>query len=164
MFSEAFFRFLKYSLAFVRLRTFSPEANQISSSVISWSEGLSFNVMKSWNMLGKHAFKLFTIDKKTTELDYRDVLQICNLHVRFDFPVFFLRVKILELLWQHWRCLSPGFPSPPPPISTTGHTFIEIVYRVLCCRLNELFISELCKKTSHGHTLLFVLVPDDGLT
>ena len=53
---------------------------------------------------------------------------------------------------------------PNPPISTTGHTFIEIVYRVLCCRLNELFISELHKKISYGHTLLFVLLPDDGLT
>ena len=53
---------------------------------------------------------------------------------------------------------------PNPPISTTGHAFIEIVYRVLCCRLNELFISELHKKISCGHTLLFVLLPDDGPT
>ena len=107
------------------------------------SEGLFFSVMKSWNMLGEHAFKLFTIAKKTTELDYRDVLKICNLHVRFDFPAFFesenfaITVAALEMFVNR---------VPNSPISTTGYTFIEIVYRVLHCRLNELFINELCKK------------------
>ena len=55
---------LEVLLGFCGVEDLFARANQISPSVISWSEGLSFNVMKSWNMLGKHASKLFTMAKK----------------------------------------------------------------------------------------------------
>ena len=55
---------LEVLLGFCGVEDLLPEANQFSSSVISWSEGLFFSVMKCWNMLGEHAFKLFTIAKK----------------------------------------------------------------------------------------------------
>lgn len=42
------------------------------------------------------------------------------------------------------------------------HTFIEIVDRIVCCTLNELFISQLLSNISHRHTLLLTLLPDDG--
>ena len=51
---------------------------------------------------------------------------------------------------------------PDPPIGTTVHTFIEIVNRILRCHLNKLFIGQILNKSSHRHTLLLVLLWDDG--
>ena len=88
--------------------------------------------------------------------------------VKYSKYVTYMWGLIFPFFWE-WKfchyCGSTGnvcCQGSQPPHQHHGPHFY--LYRVLHCRLNELFTSELCKKFSCGHTLLFVLLPDDGPT
>ena len=87
------------------------------------------------------------------------MLQIRDIHVRFDFPVFFERENFVITMAALKMFVTRV---PNPPISTTVHTFIEIVNRILRCHLNKLFIGQILNKSSHRRTLLLVPLSDDG--